>query len=77
MGLTWFYSAHDRSNLLENNCEVEALRTIAQSKEKTVHLEANCSIMNWGTITDPRYSDEQGKMLYYWNITKEEKLFYH
>ncbi|KUG08376.1 hypothetical protein ASU33_09400 [Solirubrum puertoriconensis] len=75
--LVWFYSATDRSNLRENNCEVAALQTIAQSKEKVVHLESDCSIMNWGTITDSKYSEEQGKMLHYWRITKEEKRFYH
>ncbi|AYA35871.1 hypothetical protein D3Y59_01685 [Hymenobacter oligotrophus] len=77
VALAWFYSAHDRSNLLENNCEVAAMRTIAASPEPTVHLEADCSIMNWGTITDPRFSEEQGKMLHYWNITRVEKRFYH
>ncbi|WP_400190222.1 M24 family metallopeptidase [Hymenobacter sp. B81] len=76
VGVIGFYSYTDQSNLKENNCEVDALRTIADSPEKIVHLESNCSVMNWGLMTDPNNSVEQAKMLHYWRITKEEKLYY-
>ncbi|MBC6612748.1 aminopeptidase P N-terminal domain-containing protein [Hymenobacter sp. BT507] len=72
-----FYSVNDISNLKENNCEVDAQRIIAKSPDKIVHLEQNCSVMDWGTITDYKRSEEQSKMMKFWNITKEEKLYYH
>ncbi|RTQ50662.1 M24 family metallopeptidase [Hymenobacter gummosus] len=77
IGLMAFYSTSDISNLKENNCEVDSMRIIANSPEKIVHLEQDCSIMNWGTITDYKNSEEQSKMMKYWRIMKEEKLFYH
>jgi len=72
-----FYSINDVSDLKENNCEVEAQRIIAKSPEKIIHLEQNCSVMDWSTITDYNKSEEQSKMMKFWNITKEEKLYYH
>lgn len=77
IGIIAFYSLNDLSNLREDNREVAAQRIIASSPDKIVHLEDDCSIMNWGTITDYNYSVEQAKMMKFWNITKEEKLFYH
>ncbi|SES73285.1 hypothetical protein SAMN04487998_0113 [Hymenobacter actinosclerus] len=76
LALTALYSFADVADLRANNCEVEALRTIARSEEPVVHLEADCSIMNWGLITDPNVSGEAARMLQYWNITKEQRLFY-
>lgn len=77
LGVVAFYSFTDQSNLKEDNREVAAQRIIANSPDKIVHLEDDCSIMNWGTITDYHYSVEQAQMMKFWNITKEEKLFYH
>lgn len=77
LALTALYSFADVADLRANNCEVAALRTIAGSQEPVVHLEADCSVMNWGTITDPNVSGEAAQMLQYWNITREKKLFYH
>ncbi|GAB3305664.1 aminopeptidase P N-terminal domain-containing protein [Hymenobacter tenuis] len=77
IGIIAFYSLNDLSNLREDNREVAAQRIIASSPDKIVHLEDDCPIMNWGTITDYNHSVEQAKMMKFWNITKEEKLFYH
>ncbi|MBT9392170.1 hypothetical protein KLP40_03260 [Hymenobacter sp. NST-14] len=71
------YSFADVSDLRQDNCERDALRTIARSKEAVVHLESDCPVLNWGPITDPNVSGDAARAMYLWRITQEEKPFYH
>ena len=77
VALVALYSFADVANLRDNNCEVEAMRTVARSTEAVVHLDSDCPVMNWGTITDPNVSGQAAEMMVHWNILKEKKLFYH
>ncbi|WP_157540979.1 hypothetical protein [Hymenobacter aerophilus] len=77
VALVAVYSLADVANLRDNNCETDCMRIIANSTEPIVHLEADCGVMNWGTITDPNVSAQAAEMMVHWNIMKEKKLFYH
>jgi len=66
----------DKPNFSENVCERQALETIAQSPEKIVFLKSDCTIMSWEKITDYKDSELNAKLLQYWNVTKEKKLYY-
>ena len=65
----------DKPNFSENVCERQALETIAQSPEKIVFLKSDCTIMSWEKITDYKDSELNSKLLQYWNVTKEKKLY--
>jgi len=65
----------DKPNFSENVCERQALETIAQSPEKIVFLKSDCTIMSWEKITDYKDSELNAKLLQYWNVTKEKKLY--
>lgn len=77
VALVALYSFADVANLRQDNCERDALRTIARSREATVHLESDCSVLNWGPITDPNASGDAARAMFIWRITQQEKPFYH
>lgn len=66
----------DKPNLNENICERQGLEIIAQSPEKIVFVESDCTIMSWEKTTDYRNSELNAKLLQYWGVTKEKKLYY-
>lgn len=66
----------DKPVFAKNACEKAALASIAQSPEKIVALENDCTVMAWGKITDPNYSETNAQLLHYWGVTKELKLYY-
>ena len=58
-------------------CEKDALRTIAASDKDIVELKASCWIMAWSTYGSPGESEINSRMLQYWNVTQDKKLYYH
>lgn len=60
----------------DNACEKKALQTISDSHLDVVELDADCKVMAWDKITDPKYSRANGEMLYLWGITDKPKLYY-
>ncbi|HRH57892.1 MAG TPA: hypothetical protein PLS10_09575, partial [Chitinophagales bacterium] len=70
------YTFADISKLDENNCEIQALKNIANSPEKVVELPNDCNVMSWDKITDYKDSELKSELLLFWNITNEKKLFY-
>jgi ABC-type uncharacterized transport system permease subunit len=58
-----------------NECEKNALYTIANSKENIVALENDCPVVSWEPLYTPKESKNYGTLLYLWNITNTEKLF--
>lgn len=74
--LSLIFTISDQSNFGKNDCEKEGLAQIANSKEKTVVLDNNCSIMEWDVIRETWKSEGNGKLLKIWNITDDEKTYY-
>ncbi len=70
------FTIADKSVSKENECEKAALEKIAQSSEKIVHLNADCTVMSWYKITDFNNSKLNSQLLQYWGVIKEEKLYY-
>ncbi|MEY4904555.1 MAG: hypothetical protein RLZZ292_2370 [Bacteroidota bacterium] len=70
------FTIADEPNFQQNACERAALEQLAASPEKTVLLKTDCNIMAWGKITDPNASSINTKLLKYWGVLKEDKLYY-
>ncbi|MDF2454042.1 MAG: hypothetical protein K0R51_35 [Cytophagaceae bacterium] len=60
----------------DNACEKKALQAIADSPLDVVEVNADCKVMAWDKITDPKHSRVNGEMLYLWGITDRPKLYY-
>lgn len=67
----------DISYLNESDCEKQALMTISTSEDAVVGIETNCDVLSWGIITDSNESSLNAALLYFWNITDKEKLYFH
>jgi hypothetical protein len=71
--------AFTNSDRIEKNgyeCEKFALITLANSKEKIVKLENNCTVMAWKKFDDYRLSERNAELFKYWNITNEIRYYY-
>lgn len=71
------YTNSDEAEFYNNDCERDALEKIANSDKYVVALDNNCSVLDWRKNNDPKASKLHGKLLKFWGITKEEKLYYH
>ncbi len=63
-------------NQNDNSCEKEGMRQIAASPDKVILLQVDCSVMEWGKMTDYTKSKVNTDMLKYWGVTHEEKYYY-
>ncbi len=73
----FIYTNADRIKTAEADCEKMALKEIAASPEHIVPLDHDCSVLNWDKSGNPEFSEQNGKLLEIWGITKEAKLFYN
>jgi hypothetical protein len=71
-----YFIADKLYNQFDNSCERRAMEILAGSKEKTVLLPLNCSVMEWGKITDPAKSRNNTELMRAWGIIHEEKYYY-
>ena len=76
IGFLLIFAIADEPGSNKNLCEKKALTTIANSPEKTVQLNYDCSIMAWGKTTNFYDSDANTWMLKYWNVTERKKLYF-
>ncbi len=66
----------DKPTKYLNDCEKAAFETISHSPKKIVALENDCKVMAWEKITDSSHSETNARLLHYWGVTKEVKLYY-
>ncbi|PIQ16836.1 MAG: hypothetical protein COW67_00945, partial [Flavobacteriales bacterium CG18_big_fil_WC_8_21_14_2_50_32_9] len=59
-----FFANADISKLNENDCERQALISIANSDKSIVELDNNCKVMSWEVITDYKQSELNATLLY-------------
>ncbi|MBL7690928.1 MAG: hypothetical protein JNM41_04990 [Flavipsychrobacter sp.] len=71
-----YFIADKLYNQFDNSCERQAMEFLAKSKEKTVLLPMDCSVMEWGKITDPAKSRNNTELMRAWGIIHEEKYYY-
>ena len=74
VGLIFF--VHDFELRKYNLCERNAFEKISQSPDRVVFLDNDCSVMNWGKTLDTANSENKTKVLLYWGVIKEKKLYY-
>ncbi len=70
------FTIADEPNFQQNVCERAALEQLAISSETTICLTSDCTIMAWGKITDPNASSINTKLLKFWGVLNENKLYY-
>jgi len=66
----------DQLDTRNYECEKQALEKIAQSTENIVKIDSNCPIMDWKPIKETELSTLNSELFFYWNITKERKMYY-
>jgi hypothetical protein len=76
VAFSMIYTLSDKLEPGRNVCEKEALTQIANSKEDTVLLNNDCSVIAWEKITDPNESERNAELLQLWRITNGIKLYY-
>ncbi len=70
-------TAADLPEFGHNDCEKEALETIARSTERKVKLTGECTVLGWNEITThPNASMLNAQLLQIWRVTKQERLYY-
>jgi hypothetical protein len=70
------YTLADKLEPGRNDCEKQALTQLANSKDNTVLLNSDYTVMAWENITDSTASSFNAELLQYWGITKGKKLYY-
>ncbi len=71
-----FFNA-DLSVPQKNKCEKEAIKLIAESKEKIVKLPEKCNVLSWMPITSAEKSSINIELLQLWNVVQNDKLYYY
>lgn len=68
----WFA---DTPQFNKNECQMNNLYTIKNSKEDLVVLNSNCTILSWINIADPSWGSNISDLLFKWKITEKRKNF--
>jgi len=74
--LLLYFVVSNNNNKFDNSCERSSLQQLAASKEKIVHLNADCDVFYWGKVTDYQDSKTVTGLLLRYKIINEEKYFY-
>lgn len=73
---TWHLVQLDHLSKHQYYCERDAIETIANAQNSPVLVSNKCPVLEWGLITEPNISINNGKMLKVWNITETEMQYY-
>lgn len=74
--IIFVYTISDKPEFNKNNCERNAILQIANSKEKIVKIDNNCTVLSWTIIENPQESHLKTKLLKIWRIIDDDKLYY-
>ena len=74
--LLLYFVVSNNNNKFDNSCERSSLQQLAASKEKIVHLNADCDVFYWGKVTNYQDSKTVTGLLLRYKIINEEKYFY-
>lgn len=70
------YMNSDRIETEKYRFERQCIESLVKSPNEVTKLPATFNVMSWYPLTDPKQSESNAKMLKFWNITKEKKLYY-
>lgn len=65
----------DEPHFDANDCEINALTKISQSKEDIVKLNSECKVLTWQFIHYPEESELNARLLMLWRITDRKTLY--
>ncbi|MDD2380382.1 MAG: hypothetical protein PHV35_01670 [Mariniphaga sp.] len=71
------YSLVDLDGINKNRCERDALQKMAVSNDSIVPIPKDCFVMSWANTFDYKESENRARLIQYWGITHEKKLFYN
>ncbi len=74
--LLLFFAVSNTTNKFDNSCEKSALQQIADSKEKVVEMNSDCTVLSWKKITDYKDSKMNTDLLLKFGVISEEKYYY-
>lgn len=60
----------------KNDCQIQALKEIARSNKNVIKIKNDCAVLSWNKFTNPRDSELNGTLLFYWGVTTQKKLYY-
>jgi hypothetical protein len=75
-GILFIFTIADKADFDQNKCERMALKEISGSKNETVELDCDCSVLSWDKIVKPEDSELNSQLLTIWRITKDKKLYF-
>ncbi len=70
------FSYADEADADQHLCQQKALQTLSETNEKVLRLDKSCNVLTWMPVLKAEDSENQAKLLKYWNITEEQVLFY-
>ena len=77
LAISGIYFNADSGEVRKNNyCERWSIEQIAKSDDRVVFVDTECSIMDWGATRNANDSRDKTDLLLYWNVIKEQKLYY-
>ena len=71
------YTLSDTGGFGENNYERMAFEKMEASDDTVVAILKDCFIMSWENTTDYKQSESRARLIHYWRITSDIKLFYN
>jgi hypothetical protein len=71
------YSFADLGGINKNRCERKALQKMATSNDSIVSIPKDCFVMSWDNTFDYKESENRARLIHFWGITHEIKLFYN
>lgn len=74
--MLFIFQNADTSGFESNDCQQKALNEISKSNKSIVELNEDCTILAWDKIYDPRESELNSRLLHYWGITNDRKLYF-
>lgn len=72
--LVFIYADEPKFN--KNICEKNAITQIANSKDKIVEIDNECTVLSWTIIKNPDESRLNASLLKLWKIIEADKLYY-
>jgi len=71
----FIFTISDKPVAGANACERDALQKIAQSPEKIVKLDNDCTVLEWHKVTDYRIIEAHARLLQFWGITPKKTYY--
>ena len=76
IAVSLIFTIADEPEFDKNGCERLALERLSNSDQKITLLDNDCNVLSWEKIAKPEESIYNARLIKFWGITKEERLYY-